>query len=194
MSLVKNTASSWSWLAVSLHWLTALAVFGLYALGWYMVELDYYDPWYRSAPHWHKSVGLTLVAIVIIRLIYRSLIASPPDLDSHAHWEKMLAKLAHGLLYLLLFVCFISGYLISTADGRGISFFSLFDIPSLISDIDNLEDDAGLIHYWSTNALLALAVLHALAALKHHFIDRDITLLRMFGIERQSNPSVQGDK
>jgi cytochrome b561 len=73
----------------------------------------------------------------------------------------------------------LSGYLISTADGRAIDVFNLFSVPALVSGFDNQEDIAGLVHQIIAYSLIALVVLHALAALKHHFIDRDRTLKRM---------------
>ena len=75
----------------------------------------------------------------------------------------------------------ISGYLISTADGRGIEVFDFFVIPALGSIIENQEDLAGLVHKWLAYLLVSLATLHALAALKHHFIDKDNTLNRIIG-------------
>ena len=78
----------------------------------------------------------------------------------------------------------ISGYLISTADGRGISFFDLAEVPAIICGFETQEDLAGDIHVWATNFLVFLAGLHGLAALKHHFLDRDETLLRMLGRNR----------
>jgi len=75
----------------------------------------------------------------------------------------------------------LSGYLISTADGRPISVFGWFEVPALLTSIPNQEDVAGLVHEYLAWGLVILAGLHGLAALKHHFIDRDPTLLRMFG-------------
>jgi cytochrome b561 len=75
----------------------------------------------------------------------------------------------------------ISGYLISTADGRPISVFGWFEVPALITGIPNQEDRAGDVHFYAAWALVILAALHALAAFKHHLIDRDDTLRRMFG-------------
>lgn len=178
----KNTRDSWGWLAISFHWLTAVTVFALYALGWYMVDLDYYSEWYRLAPFWHKSVGLLLCLLVIIRMASRLLMPSPDSLPNHQPWERLAGKLVHAALYLLLLVCFISGYFISTADGRGIEFFGLFDVPAIVSDIDNLEDLAGDIHIYATDTLIVVALLHAGAAIKHHVIDRDSTLKRMLGM------------
>jgi cytochrome b561 len=180
-----NTEHDWGWFSITLHWLSALLVFGLYVLGWWMVDLDYYSSWYRNAPFWHKSFGLLLLLLVLVRLGSRLFCRAPQALSSHRRWERLSALVAHALLYLLLLVVAVSGYLISSADGRGISVFGLVTVPALVQDIDNLEDVAGEIHELSTDALVILALLHALAGLKHHFVDRDATLTRMLGF-RQS--------
>lgn len=91
------------------------------------------------------------------------------------------AKFGHGFLYLALFAVMIAGYLISTADGVGIPVFGLFEVPALVSGLPDQADTAGVIHLWLAWALVIFSGLHALAALKHHFIDRDATLTRMLG-------------
>ncbi|MEK7679197.1 MAG: cytochrome b/b6 domain-containing protein [Deltaproteobacteria bacterium] len=85
--------------------------------------------------------------------------------------------------YLLLFGIAVSGYLIPTADGRQVEFFNLLELPAIVSNIDRQEDIAGDIHRLSAHVMMAVVVLHGLAALKHHFLDRDETLLRMLGIK-----------
>lgn len=176
---LRNDKARYGWVAIGLHWLVAVAVFALFGLGLYMVDLGYYDPWYRSAPNLHRSVGLTLLAVVLIRVTWRVLSPPPAPLANHHRWEQAGARLAHWGLLGLLLVAMISGYLISTADGAGIPVFGLFEVPSVTGRQSGLEDSAGLVHYWSTWALVVLAGLHGLAALKHHFIDRDATLKRM---------------
>ena len=106
---------------------------------------------------------------------------TPRHLPSHTAVERKLGKIMHQMLYLLVFIIMISGYLISTADGRGIAVFEFFDVPALGVSIENQEDIAGLVHKWLAYLLIALVVLHAWAALKHHFIDKDDTLKRMMG-------------
>ena len=81
-----------------------------------------------------------------------------------------------------------SGYLISTADGRGVSVFGLFEVPASLTGIPDQEDVAGVLHEWLAWGLIILAGLHALAAIKHHFIDRDATLSRMLGGDEPQNP------
>lgn len=160
-----------------IHWLSALTIFALFTLGYWMVELTYYSEWYKIAPHWHKSVGLILFTLTLFRVIWKQ-IKQAPEIEGLA-WEKTGAKIAHALLYLLLFATFISGYMISTADGRGIEVFNLFTLPGLGSLVENQEDIAGELHFYLTYSLIALALLHALAALKHHFINKDNTLKKM---------------
>ncbi|GGD67677.1 cytochrome b [Lacimicrobium alkaliphilum] len=174
---MKANTDSWGASLIIVHWLSALAVFGLFALGWWMVDLTYYSDWYRTAPHTHKSVGILLALLTLFRLFWRATHKRPAPLGNKV--ERRTSGLAHKLIYMLLILLFTSGYLISTADGRGIEVFDWFTVPGFGSVIENQEDLAGDIHEWLAYTLIALAVLHALAALKHHLINKDKTLTRM---------------
>jgi len=178
---MKNTNEHYGWISILLHWISALAIFGLFGLGFWMVELSYYDSWYKTGPDLHKSIGLTLLALMIFRVLWRFVQVRPAPLLSHTASEQKMGHLVHRILYLLLFVIMFSGYFISTADGRGIEVFSLFSVPGFGSFIENQEDIAGLVHMAAAYTVITLAVLHGLAALKHHFIDKDKTLTRMLG-------------
>jgi cytochrome b561 len=173
----RNSRNSYGLVSISLHWLVALAVIGLFALGVWMVELTYYDPWYKTGPDLHRSIGLTLFAVMLLRLAWR-LLNTRPQAEGKP-WEQKLAGIVHSLLFVLLFLVMISGYLISTADGRAIDVFGLFSVPALISGREQQEDIAGQAHQILAYGLIALVALHAMAALKHHFIDRDQTMKRM---------------
>ena len=142
-----------------------------------MVELNYYSEWYKLAPHWHKSVGLCLFAVTVFRLIWK-ITTKTPAIEGQP-WEKAAAKLVHNSLYMLLFAVFISGYMISSADGRSIEIFNWFSIPGLGALFENQEDIAGVIHFYLACTVIGLATLHALAVLKHHFINKDNTLSKM---------------
>ncbi|KAA1176285.1 cytochrome b [Marinobacter salinexigens] len=178
---LRNTASRYGLVVVVIHWLVALAVIGLFALGYWMVDLTYYSEWYKTGPDIHRSLGILLLAVMVFRVVWRVVNRSPEALAGHQRWEIVGAHLAHLFLYLLLFVAMISGYLISTADGSSISVFGWFEVPSVTGQIKGMEDTAGVVHYWSTWALVVLAGIHAVGALKHHFVDRDETLKRMIG-------------
>jgi len=177
----RNTEGSWGLVSIVLHWLVAVIVLGLFGLGLYMVELDYYDSMYKTAPYIHRSIGILLFITIVFRLAWRGLNTTPQALSNHKAWEVSVAHWVHMALYGLLIVLMLSGYFISTADGRAISVFSWFDVPSLVSGIDNLEDLAGEVHEFVAYALISMVVLHALGALKHHLLDKDRTLLRMLG-------------
>jgi cytochrome b561 len=180
----KNDERSYGVLAIVLHWLTAALILGLFGLGLWMVELTYYDPWYRRAPEIHKGIGVLLFLTLSIRLAWRYANPRPRPEAGVSAFERRASAPVHALLYLLPFAAMLSGYLISTADGRPIDVFGLFDVPATLSGLPNQADLAGKVHAVLAYALIALAGLHALAALKHHFIDRDRTLLRMLRPDR----------
>lgn len=177
----RNTSSHYGLISIALHWLVAVAVFGLFGLGYWMVGLDYYSGWYKSAPDLHKSIGILLFAVMLGRMLWRWLSPAPASLANHSRLTRLGAKFGHTFLYLGLFVLMLAGYLISTADGRGIEVFGWFEVPATLTSIANQEDVAGLVHEYLGWTLVIFAAIHALAALKHHFIDRDRTLTRMFG-------------
>jgi len=182
-----NDRTRYGVIHVALHWLIALTVFGLFGLGFYMVDLTYYDDGYRSLPDLHRSIGLTRLAAMLLRLVWRLANPLPAALPTHKPYEIRLAHLVHGLLYLLIFTAIASGYLISTADGSSVDVFGLFEVPSLTGSFRDIEELAGTVHYWATWALVGFAGLHGAAALKHHFIDRDDTLRRMSGRAPRKN-------
>ena len=178
---MKNTINHYGWITINVHWLVAITVIGLFALGYWMVDLGYYDPWYKQGPDLHKSIGVLLFIVMVIRIFWRYFQIKPEALDSHTPIEKKAGSIVHVFLYCALFVLMSSGYLISTADGRAIDIFNLASVASLGELFADQEDLSGLIHKYLAYALMFTVVLHALAALKHHFIDKDNTLLRMLG-------------
>lgn len=187
MSTLKNTSQSYGWLAIAIHWVFAFTVFGLFGLGLYMVELTYYDPWYRGSLDLHKSIGVVLFAVLLFRVFW-GVINIQPTPEPGKAWEHFIASAVHGLLYLLPLMLMMSGYLISTADGRAIEVFGLFSIPALPESLDvlyvrSIEDFHGDLHELLAWSLIGLAGLHAAAALKHHFIEKNRTLTRMLGIK-----------
>jgi cytochrome b561 len=176
---LKNSEQGFGAVAIAVHWIAALTIIGLFATGLYMRSLSYYDSLYQVLPPIHKGIGILLFMLIVFRLIWRVVNVQPKPLENHSKAEKVGAKLAHLGLYLLMLVVMISGYLISTAKGHPVDVFGLFEVPALISEGESQGDLAGMIHEYVAYVLIGLAVLHALGALKHHFIDKDRTLLRM---------------
>lgn len=179
----RNTTKVYGSVSVTLHWGLAMAVIAMFCLGLWMTSLDYYHPWYKKGPDLHRSIGVIVVSIFVLRYLWRIANTRPQALHQHKTWEIHLARFTHGLFYLLMPAMAISGYLITTADGRSLEVFKIFEIPAIIEGVDNLEDDAGLLHLCLAWTTISLAFLHAAGALKHHLIDRDNTLKRMLGID-----------
>lgn len=179
--MLTNKTTRYGWISVAIHWLSVVTVIGLTALGLWMVDLDYYDEWYQRGPDIHRSIGVLLAIVLLFRTVWRWVSPPPRPLPAHAAWEQRLSRLVHRLLLILLWAIVVAGYLISTADGRSVEVFDWFEVPALITSLPDQEDVAGEVHFILAMILLALAGLHALAALKHHFIDRDPTLRRMLG-------------
>lgn len=184
MIYLKNSKTHYGLVTILLHWIMAIIVIGMFFLGDYMVDLDYYDQWYHTAPWWHKSIGGIVFMLLLIRLFWRFINSTPEPLQAHKKWESSTAKAVHILFYILLFFICVSGYFISTAKGVGIEFFAWFDIPPITTLSETNADIVGGIHDISTQVLLLLVALHALAAFKHHFINKDKTLVRIINPEK----------
>lgn len=177
----KNSSNAYGRVSVVLHWLVALIVFSMFAVGVWMVDLGYYDTWYHKAPALHKSVGVTLFLLMLVRVIWRLTTVQPKPVASHSQLVRFMSKAGHILIYLMIFGIMISGYLISTAEGVAIPVFGLFEVPATLHGMPNQADIAGEVHWYLAWGLMFVVLGHSLAALKHHWIDRDSTLVRMFG-------------
>lgn len=176
----KNTKKRYGWVAIFLHWLMTVLLTGLFSIGLYMTSLDYYDPLYHSLPYWHKSTGVLVALILLVRFIWKIKSVNPNTIKTHQRYEMILAHTLQYFFYILIMFIVITGYLISTAEGKGIAFFNLFDVPAVINSInEKWADVIGDAHYVMAVSLFVLVAFHAFAALKHHFIDKDDTLRRM---------------
>ncbi len=182
----RNSTHTYGWVSILLHWVMAIALIGMYFVGDYMVELEYYDTLYHKLPSLHKSVGIILAGLLVIRLAW--VYSQPRPLPANGNAPNMThlaGKLGHLALYGLLLVMIISGYLISTAKGHGIEVFGLFEIPALLPANEDRGELAGEIHEFAGTLFILLVSVHALAALVHHFYWKDNTLTRMLGISKE---------
>ena len=127
----------------------------------------------------HKSFGMTVLMLAILRLLWR-LKNPPPELPTGmTPLERMLARATHVAFYVLLFAMPITGWLMSSAKNYSVSWFGLFTWPNLIGKNEAQFDFLRSTHHLLSDALFVIAVLHVLAALKHHFWNKDDVLLRM---------------
>lgn len=132
----------------------------------------------------HKSFGMTVLMLALLRLLWRLKNPPPPLPAGMTSIEQRLARLTHGAFYVLLFAMPLSGWLMSSAKNYSVSWFGLFTWPNLISKSENAFKLLRGTHEILSDVLFAIAVLHILAALKHHFWNKDDVLLRMLPFTR----------
>jgi cytochrome b561 len=165
--------------AILLHWLIALLIIAAFSLGLTMVDIPGLTPTKLKYFSWHKWLGVTVLAFACLRLLWRLTHAAPAYPQHMPQWQQQAAHGLHGLLYLLMFAIPVSGYLYSLAAGVPVVYLGLFPLPVFMAPNPELKPLLKFAHYWLNMALLAAFCLHVLAALKHHFIDRDGILKRM---------------
>lgn len=171
---------SYSLSRIFLHWAIAFAVIALFISGIWMVELDYYNQWYSLAPYWHKSIGLLLLPLLIFSAVWRIVTTKPAYENSVSRKEQLAARFVHLLMSMLILIIIISGYLITTATGESVSVFNWFEVPAVFNKISGrFVDFPGDAHRILAYILIGLALLHAWAAIYHHVIKNDRTLLKM---------------
>ena len=176
---LRNTPAAYGALTRVLHWAVALLIIALVALGWWMVGLSYYDRWYHDALETHKALGMLALALGALKVGWYLGNPRVGFAGALAPWERAAARTVHWLFLALMVLIPATGYLISTSAGDGVSMFGLFEVPALVAEDERLRDAAIAVHYYAAYGVAALALVHAGAALKHQFVDRDGTLRRM---------------
>lgn len=175
---LRNNSDRWGSLSIGLHWLTFILILSLAIVGFVMTDLPN-GPLKIQIYALHKSTGLTVLALTAIRLLWRLISKSPKITANTPAWQALVAKLTHGILYLLLFAMPISGWLYNSAAGFPLKYFGLFKLPKLSGYDPQLKEWAGDAHETFFYILALLMLIHAGAALKHHYLDKDNTLTRM---------------
>jgi len=163
--------------AIALHWSVAGLVIILLAMGWVMTSMPG-SPTKLLVVTWHKWGGITVLALFFIRSLWRLTHPAPPPLPAAA-WQQRAASLMHALLYALLLLQPLTGWLFSSAAGRQVVYLNLIPLPNLVDRNPALGALFKELHGTCGALLAAIVALHAVAALKHHFVDRDDTLRRM---------------
>lgn len=170
--------ASYGAVAKSLHWLVVLLVVAMFLTAWYMTGLPI-GPDKIKLYNLHKSIGIAVGALMILRLLWR-LVSPPPPLPADmAGWERAAAHAAHAALYLLLIAQPLVGWLHSSAANFPVVVFNLFTLPPLVAPSESLKGQLEAVHGAIAWALLILIALHVAAALRHHFLLKDDVLRRM---------------
>lgn len=165
-------------IAVVLHWLTALLIAAGFTLGATMTDLAM-SPRKLRVFSYHKWIGITVLGLVAIRLIWRLTHRPPPD-EPMPGWQRLAAHATHWLLYLLMIATPLIGWMYSSAQGYPVVYLKLWRLPDLVSKNEALAKQLVEVHAFLAWTLLWVVSLHAAAALKHHFFNRDATLRRMW--------------
>ena len=174
-----NTFDSFGAVTKVLHWSIAFLILGLIALGWYMVDLTYYDKWYHDSLTVHRALGMLVLALGLIKIVWTLFSIRPELPPGMAAWERLSAHGAHVALFLMMVAIPVTGYIISTSAGDGIEVYDWFTIPALFQAGERLRDLAIEFHYYLAYGTLGLVAVHAGAAFKHQLINKDGTLKRM---------------
>lgn len=168
----------YGWLAKLFHWLIVFLVIGQFVLANIADNLPLGLRKVEVLGR-HKSFGITILVLAILRLGWRYL-SPPPPLPAHMKgWERSAAHVSHFLLYALLFAVPLAGWTMSSARNFPVSWFGLVQLPDFVSPSDALFRAAHEAHEFLAISLAVVATLHLLAALKHHFFDKDTVLRRM---------------
>ncbi len=175
-------------MAQTLHWLIALLIVVQFVLAKMAAHLPL-GMRKLSLLAEHKSFGMSILVLVMMRLIWRLTHAPPPLPPQMRHVERWLATASHVSFYVLLFAMPLSGWLMSSAKNYSVSWFGAFTWPNLIEPNETAFNALRTLHHLLGNLLIALASLHVLAAIKHHFWNRDDVLVRMLPRLRSTNRS-----
>lgn len=170
--------TTYTGLAKGLHWLMAIMIFGMLALGLYMHELPF-SPQKLQLYSWHKWAGVTIFMLVWVRLAWRITHPPPPLPAGMSVRMRRAAQFGHAVLYVLMMMIPVSGWLMSSSLGVPTVWFGILPLPDLLSRDRELADLLGLLHK-SLNILLMLTLTgHVAATLWHQFVLKDGILRRM---------------
>ncbi len=175
---LKNTAERWGGISQLLHWTIASLILVMAYLGLTMGELPN-GPGKINTYALHKSIGITVLALVALRLLWRVYAGTPHPVSGSPRWQARIASLTHWTMYGLLFAIPLSGWVLNSAAGFPLQWFRLINLPHIVDKdhgLHELAEQAHEIMFW---ALALLVVAHAGAAFYHHLFPRDATLARM---------------
>ncbi len=174
--------------AIALHWLIALMILSAFCVGLYMTGMKL-SPLKLKIFSWHKWAGVTIFTLVLVRCIWRLTHTPPPLPDTMPRWQRWAAEGTHYVLYALMFAIPLSGWLMSSAKGFQTVYFGVLPIPDLLDKNPDLGETLATVHAVLNYTMIVIVGMHAAAALKHHFLDKDDVLRRMLPGRAESKPA-----
>ena len=187
---LKNDASRYGAIAQLFHWVIVILIVTQFVLAEKAEDLRGLAKLTTLAQH--KSVGITILVLALLRLGWRWMNPIPRLPDSTPRWQQFAAHGSHCLLYALLLVMPVLGWFMSSARNFPVSWFGLVTLPDFIEPSESAFKFFRAAHVALSKVLFVLALVHNVAALKHHFIDRDDVLRRMLPLKSRSQPSGRG--
>ena len=182
-----NTRGRHGAVAVLLHWVMALLLVGLSLLGLYMTTLPDagFDKRKVFLVIYHKEFGMAALALVVVRLAWSATGVQPALATNVPEWQNVAARFVHLCFYAFMFALPITGWMMSSAAGIPVEVLGIY-LPDIIPYNDTHFQQLIVIHRWLGYALIPFIVVHAGAALHHHFVKRDDTLRKMLPQEAAS--------
>lgn len=176
-----DTREKFSPLTIAFHWIVALTIISLLAVGLYMEDLPRGE--FRSFLYgWHKVIGTTILMIASIRILWRWSQGLPKAAGNYPDWQRKLANLVHVMLLIATVGMPLSGALMSYGGGHPVPILGLFNLQLPEGEKIKWMSSVGhVLHEYGGKLLIGIIALHVAGALKHHFQDRDGTLKRMLG-------------
>jgi cytochrome b561 len=166
--------------AITLHWLTLLLIATGFSLGRWMVDLPIAPQTLRIYAY-HKWIGITVFLVTLVRVAWRLAHPVPPPAGL-PNWRRRAAAASHASLYVLMLTIPLSGWLYSSASGVQVVYLGVVPLPNLVAKDHALAALLKSVHFTLNFTLLALVLVHAGAALRHHLVDRDHVLVRMLPV------------
>lgn len=175
---LKNTLSSYGFVSKNFHWIMAAIILFNFTLGYFMGDLDK-GPLRFFIFNLHKSLGILIIILIILRLFWRLINLVPTPL-SQSYLLNKLSKFVHYSFYFILLVVTFSGWTYSSARGGPINVFGLFSVPALVEKNEEIGKIARNIHANSVYVFITFVGIHILASLYHHYFLKDKTIKRMW--------------
>ena len=179
--MLRNTEKSWGLVSILFHWVMAVLFLGQFWLGWYMLGVKDMLLQYNLY-QWHKSFGFAILGLAVLRLLWALMSKRPAAPASMPEAERQLSRATHAVFYMLLLVVPLTGWAVVSTSPLPIAtwFFGLFVIPSLPLNVSlHSEQIWTSIHSFLAYTAIFLAGVHILAALRHHFHNKDDVLVKM---------------
>ena len=181
---IRNTTSRWGGVAQFLHWLIVGLIITQVILANVAERLPV-SPKKIAVFARHKSIGITILCLAVLRLAWRWANPTPPLPTTLKPYERVLAELTHAGLYLLLFAMPLTGWMMTSARGFPVSWFGFWQLPDFVPKNQSLYNAMKQTHDTLALALYAIVFLHVAAALKHHFVLKDDVLRRMLPVTKK---------